>query len=207
MKYIDISWPISPNMTAYKDKQIVHIVPTKLFDRDGAREAMITLGSHTGTHVDAPSHFLQQGAGINHVALASLIGRCTVLDCRSVQECITVADLAHHAVKKDMIILFKTRNSALAHDAPFNPNFIYLAADAARYLVEKQVKAVGIDYLGIERNQPDRATHTTLLKADIPIIEGLRLAHAHAQEYTLYCLPLALAGGDGAPARAVLIEE
>jgi arylformamidase len=194
-------------MTAYKDKKVVQVIATKDFERDGAREMMLCLSSHTGTHVDAPSHFLQHGADINHVPLTSLIGVCRVLDCTHIKDSITEHDLEQYDLQKDMIVLFKTKNSSFDAHADFNPAFIYLTQDGARYLVEKKVKAVGIDYLGIERGQSNHGTHTALLHAQIPIIEGLRLEHVLPKDYFLYCLPLALAHGDGAPARAILIEE
>ncbi len=108
-------------------------------------------------------------------------------------------------IPDNSIVLFKTKNSLLECDALFNPVFIFLAPDAAQLLVEKQVKAVGIDYLGIERGQPDHATHVTLLAKNIPIIEGLRLKDIKAGSYFLCCLPLAIQGLEAAPARAVLL--
>ncbi len=108
-------------------------------------------------------------------------------------------------IKEDEIILFRTKNSDLAPTAAFDYEFVYLREDAARYLVNKRVRAVGIDYLGIERNQPAHETHTALLSADIPIIEGLRLAEVAEGHYQLVCLPLAIVGLEASPARAILI--
>jgi arylformamidase len=206
MKIIDISWPISSDMTAYKDKKVVAIEHTKIFERDHARESVLRLGAHTGTHIDAPAHFLADGALLDQQPLANTVGPCTVIDMTHINDCVDAAALQACALNASDIVLFKTRNSALAATAPFDPNFVYVAADAAQYLVTCGVKAVGIDYLGIERNQPDHATHTVLLGNGIAVIEGLRLAHVQPGSYFLWCLPLAVQGVEAAPARAILIS-
>ena len=205
MKLFDISWPISQNMTAYKDKKIVTIDSTKTFEKDNARETVLRLGSHTGTHVDAPAHFLQDGKSIDQIPLDMFIGPCTVLDMTNVEERIAFEDLEQETIEKDSIVLFKTRNSFLSPEAAFNRSFIYLALSGAQYLVEKKVKAVGIDYLGIERSQPQHETHTELLRNNVGIIEGLRLQGVEPGNYTLWCLPLNVVGIEAAPARAVLV--
>lgn len=206
MNIIDISWPISLDITAYKDRKIVNITYTKTFERDHARESIITLGSHTGTHIDAPSHFLADGHSIHQVALEATCGPCVVLDCTNIEEAITDTDLKHHVIEQGARVLLKTRNSTLAATAPFNYSFIYLAASGAEYLASKNIRGVGIDYLGIERQQPNHETHEILMRAGITIIEGLRLAHVQEGEYTLWCLPLSVQGLEAAPARAVLIK-
>ena len=103
-------------------------------------------------------------------------------------------------------MLLKTRNSYLSSIAPFNYEFIYVATSAAQYLIDHNIKAVGIDYLGIERAQPHHDTHTLFMQNNIGIIEGLRLEHVTAGQYILYCLPLACVGTEAAPARAVLVQ-
>lgn len=209
MKLLDISWPISAATTSYKDRYIVKIEPLKEFEKDGVRESMIELTSHTGTHVDAPAHFLRDGKTIDHVELERFAGSCVVLDLMDVADAITDERLEEHdgEIADEDIVLFKTTNSLIAATDPFNPHFVYLHESGARYLVEKGVKAVGIDYLGIERGDPSHATHTLLLEAGIAIIEGLRLAHVEPGEYPFMCLPLNVIGADAAPARAVLLIE
>jgi len=206
MKIIDISWPISTRMTTYKDKKNVHIEPTKTFDTDRVRESMLQLGSHTGTHVDAPSHFIKNGKNYDELPLDMFIGPCTVLDMTHVDTCITHTHLEQENIQSGDIILLKTDNSILPYNAPFNTSFIYLEKSGAEYLAQKKVKSVGIDYLGIERMQPDHNTHITLFKHNVGIIEGLRLKDVNAGSYMLYCLPLAVTSSDAAPARAVLIQ-
>jgi len=204
MNIIDISWPISLDMTAYKDKKVVTFSYIKTFEKDAARESVITLGSHSGTHIDAPSHFLAQGTSIHQISLDALCGPCVVLDCMHVSEAISDTDLQRHEIEQGAIILIKTRNSALSATAPFAYDFVYLAASGAAYLAEKKIKSVGIDYIGIERQQPKHETHEILMRAGITIIEGLRLAEVNPGSYMLWCLPLNIQGLEAAPARAVL---
>jgi len=208
MHIIDISWPISPDMTAYKNKKVVQFDYTKRFDTDNVRESIITLGSHSGTHVDAPSHFLKDGESIDTIALNNLIGTARVLDCRAVDKVITKEFLLRYDthIKKHDMILLKTSNSILSPLESFDTTFTYLEVSGAQYLADKQVKAVGIDYLGIERNQPSHETHCTLMNNNIPIIEGLRLENVEPGEYQLYCLPLKIMGLEAAPARAILVR-
>lgn len=202
---IDISWPVSPQMTAYKDKKVVAFEQTKIFERDHARESRMMLGAHSGTHIDAPAHFLENGVTIDQLPLTAFNGPCRVLDLSVVAEYISAEDLIPYKINPGEIILLKTSNSSASPLQPFNPNFIYLSASAAQHLADAQIKAVGIDYLGIERNQPDHATHTTLMQYNVVIIEGLRLAQVPEGRYQLVCLPLAVVGLEAAPARAVLI--
>ena len=163
MKIIDISWPISSATTGYKDKKVVGTIDEKIFNRDGARETVITLSSHTGTHVDAPSHFLRDGKTIDEMDLGKLIGKCKVIDVTDAVDQITGEQLEEHEITAGDIILLKTINSLREPTDVFNPHFIYLGVGGANYLVSKKVKAVGIDYLGIERGDPEHPTHTTFI--------------------------------------------
>lgn len=209
MKIIDISWPLSENSTSYKNRKTLTFESQKSFELDKYRETKITLDSHAGTHVDAPSHFLQHGQTIDHITLDRLVGPCTVLDLTDVIEKITAEILEEFdcQINAGDIVLFKTTNSATQVSDQFNPNFVYLDASGAQYLARKQIKAVGIDYLGIERNQPGHETHTILMSNGVLIVEGLRLAHVHAGAYFFCCLPINLVGLDGAPARAILFAS
>ena len=206
MNVIDISWPIEPTTTAYKDRRTITIAQLKTFDIDQVRESIITCGSHTGTHIDAPAHFLKEGKTVDQLSLDTFIGACTVLDLTQVTEKIGEHELQDHLIKEDDIILFKTKNSGHLPTNPFDYQFVYLDESGARYLARKKIKAVGIDYLGIERNQPHHMTHITLMQADIGILEGLRLAHVTPGTYTLIALPLHLIGLEAAQARAILVK-
>ena len=204
---IDISWPITNQSTTYKNKNKISITKINSFHIDGVRESQININAHTGTHIDAPSHFVQSGVSIDKLSLNSVVGPCHVIDFTEKTDCITDLDLKHHTITTNDIILLKTKNSSLHPEDPFDNDFIYLHKSGAQYLAHKKIKSVGIDYLGIERSQPEHDTHKILLSNNIPIIEGLRLAHVEAGTYTLYCLPLNILNVEGAPARAILIKE
>lgn len=207
MNIIDISWPISQATTGYKDKSVVNFDAVKNFNTDGARETTITVSAHTGTHIDAPSHFLKEGKTIDEIALERFVGDCIVLDMTTCAERITRDCLIAHddVIKQDSIVLLRTTNSDQAPTDKFNPHFVYLDTSGALYLAEKKVAVVGIDYLGIERSQPGHPTHETLMNHDVSIIEGLRLGHVKAGNYFFVCLPLYVIGLEAAPARAVLV--
>lgn len=207
MNIRDISWPISADTTAYKDRKVIEIIKTKNFQQDNVRETKIIMGAHSGTHVDAPSHFLKDGNTIEKIKLEQLIGPCTILELTLVQEKITADDLKKFDIKSNDIILLKTKNSERKATDVFDYDFIYLDASGAQYLADKKIKAVGIDYLGIESKQKNHPTHKTLMNADIPIIEGLRLQDVEDDNYFFVCLPLNIIGNEAAPARAVLFKE
>lgn len=203
---IDISWPITPDMTSYKNNKPVNFTHEKNFADHQVCDSKITLNSHTGTHIDAPSHFLANGVTIETISLQSLVGPCRVLDLTHVENKITNQDLKTFDIQADEIILLKTKNSLLENTAPFDTKFVYLDKTGAQFLADKKIKTVGIDYLGIEREQPDHETHCILFEQRITIIEGLRLMETIGGEsYILYCLPLAVNGLEAAPARAILI--
>lgn len=206
MNILDISWPLTSDMTGYKDRKDFAVEHIKTFENDQVRQTTICLSSHAGTHVDAPAHFLQEGATVEKTDLKALIGPCKVLDCTHINERITDQDLEKFPIGAADIILLKTNNSFYEATAPFNSNFVYVDESAAHYLVEKKIKTIGIDYLGIERNQADHQTHRLLMKNNITIVEGLRLAEVTATHYQFVCLPLAVIDTEAAPARAVLLE-
>lgn len=204
-KIIDISWPITSDITSYKDAKPATLTTFKNFPQDIARDSNLMLNSHTGTHVDAPAHFLEKGPSIESFMLDQFIGPCKVLNFTHKLDCITAHDLEAADIQAESIVLFKTKNSFCKPTEPFNESFIYLERSGAQYLVDKKIKAVGIDYLGIERNQSDYKTHKTLLQTNIPIIEGLRLEHVATGLYFFIFLPLHLNGTEAAPGRAILL--
>ena len=191
-------------MTTYKNRKDMWYTETRSWETDNVREASVNMGLHTGTHIDAPSHMLEDGTPIARGDI--IIEQCQVLDLTSVTNGITKEDLMKHNITAPAVLL-KTANSSLDPTEAFDPKFIYLEESGAQYLAEQNVTAVGIDYLGIERDQPDHPTHKILFNANIAIIEGLRLEAAESGTYQLICLPLALEGIDAAPARAVLASE
>jgi arylformamidase len=205
-KVIDISWPINTDTVEYKNKGILKLNAAKKIVSDGVHETHITLDAHTGTHIDAPAHFIKNGKTIESVSFDHLIGDCKILDLTHIEEKITAQDLHRFDIQENDIILLKTKNSAFTSTGKFEPNFVYLDSSAASYLASKKIKTVGIDYLGIERAQPEHETHKVLFESNITIIEGLRLEGITPGSHFLVCLPIKLQGIEAAPVRAVLLD-
>lgn len=206
---IDISWPINEKTTEYKNRNSIIIDQIKDMKTHGICEHMIHFHNHTGTHIDTQAHCIENGITTSQIQLERLLNVSAILlDFTYVENCITKSDLIKEDAKiiANTSLLLKTKNSLLHHDAPFFTNFIYLASDAANYLVEKKISVIGIDYLGIERNQPGHSTHKTLLNNNIYILEGLRLAHVNPGEYMMACLPISIPAIDAVPTRAVLLK-
>lgn len=205
MKVIDISMSIHQAMPVYKNKP--EKKPALKFIQDFSNsnncESEITLGMHTGTHVDAPLHMLPGGSTVDQINLAKVVTKCRVLDFTGLPEKITAQDLAAKEIEPDVFILLKTSNS---YQQGFDFNFVFLEQSGATYLKQAGVSGVGIDALGIEREQPGHPTHKTLFKAGIIIIEGLRLAEVAEGDYLLCAAPLKVVGAESAPARALLIR-
>ncbi len=202
---LDISAPVGPGSVPTWPGS-----PSPAFERrldiargDEVTDTTISLSVHTGTHIDAPAHFSGCGATTDAVDLADLIGRCYVADLRGTA--LIDADRLARARIPDGVerLLLRTDNSD--RWAPsFDPEFTALTPDAATWIVERGIRLVGIDYLSIQPFEGSRAVHDTLLEAAVVILEGLVLRDVEAKAYELICLPLALIGCEGAPARAVL---
>lgn len=187
----------------------VVVETTATIEKDGVGESRFSFGGHTGTHIDAPSHFVANAKNIDELDLHKLIGRCTVVDFTNLDHLeITPEDLVAVKIENGSRILFKTGNFKFLHGNTFPDTYISLSVEGAKYLVEKGVVLVGTDFLGIEkRGNPDHPVHKTLLGAEIVNVEGLDLEKVSAGEYELICLPINVAGVDGAPARAVLLQK
>lgn len=206
MKLIDISMTISKDMMVYKDRaeKKPKFMPMKTYENSDFYESRMDIDLHTGTHVDAPLHMIENGKTMEQLPLEDWHGEAQVLDLSHVKEAIHLEDINSYQIKQGEIILLKTQNS---FEDTFNADFIYLAADAAAYLVEMGIKGVGIDALGIERAQAAHDTHKILFDKDCFILEGLRLAHVKEGHYYLMALPLNIVGVEASPVRAVLIEK
>jgi arylformamidase len=203
MKIYDVTAPVFTGMSVYKnnpDKQPKFTKVTKAH----VTESRIDLDAHTGTHIDAPLHMINDGDTMESIAIESLIRPAKVLDLTNVKDGITKADLEPLDIQADDFILCKTQNS---FEDTFNYEFIYLKEDGARYLAERKIKGIGIDALGVERSQPNHPTHKTLFHAGIVVIEGLRLQEVVAGSYFMIAAPLHLIGTDAAPARVLLFEN
>jgi arylformamidase len=210
MKIYDITVPISPAMPVWPGDPAVQINPvSKIEAGDNANVSHLSLSSHTGTHVDAPYHFLQEGVTLDQVPLGIFVGPAVVVTIPGVN-LITAKDLEELGIPAGTNrLLIKTRNSELWErgETRFQTDFVALSPDAAQFLVDNGVKLVGIDYLSIAPFKQSRPTHEILLGAEVVILEGVDLSAVSPGHYTLYCLPLKLAGADGAPARAILVVE
>jgi arylformamidase len=166
-----------------------------------------SMGAHSGTHVDAPMHFLRDGASIERVPLEPLIGPARVIDIPDNVQAIDAAELDRHAWRGAQRVLFRTRSSLRRwmESPTFHRDFAYIAPDAAQLLADAGVQLVGIDYISAEQfGAPAPRAHRILLGKGIPIVEGLALAGVRAGEYDVIVLPMKVAGHEGAPARAVL---
>lgn len=207
---MDLTNTIENGMTVYIGDPIPKISKFKTLARDGVNVSVMKLGTHTGTHVDAPVHFIRGGRAIDELPVESFTGEAVVLDFSDKPggSAITASDLERHSgeIKKGIIVLLYTGFSKRWKDRSARRRFTYLDGDAARWLVEKKVKAVGIDYLSVERfGATDPIAHVTLLASGIPIIESLNqnLSKLIGRKILLVCLPIKLGGRDGAPARAM----
>lgn len=210
MKLHDISLNISLDMPVWPGDPPVSLTMTKAIAQgDQCNVTAIQMGAHTGTHVDAPSHFLQGGTTLDAIALQTFIGKCLVVELDA-QTLIKKDDLQRCSLKGYSRIIIKTRNSKLWVNRPgsFNKNYVALGRSAAQYFVDMKISLVGIDYLSIESFQSfGSPVHKILLKNNITILEGLNLSKVKAGEYELICLPLKLHNCEGAPARALLRES
>jgi arylformamidase len=166
-----------------------------------------TLGAHSGTHIDAPMHFIRDGASIDRVAIDRLIGPARVIDIADGVQAIDAAELARHDWKGAPRVLFRTRSSihGWLTQPTFHRDFAYIAPDAAQILADAGVQLVGIDYLSAEQfGAKAPRTHQILLGKGIPIVEGLSLGAVSAGDYDLIVLPIKVGRHEAAPARAVL---
>jgi arylformamidase len=205
--WIDVTIPLRNGMPEWPgDKPFERTLTHTIAGGAGNNLSQFSCSAHIGTHMDAPLHFLPDAPSMDALAIEAVVGRARVIRIRDA-EAVCPEELEAHALQPGDRVLFRTRNSErrLA-EREFATDFVYVSPDAARYLVERGVRTVGVDYLsvGAFREESGRETHRVLLAAGIWIIEGLNLADVEPGEYELICLPLRLAGSDGAPARAVL---
>lgn len=203
----DISTPVRSGGVVYPGNPEIRIEPQQAISRGaGANVSAVAFGSHTGTHVDAAKHFFDDGQTVDRIPLDRFIGPAIVLAFADDLMSISAAELARHDIGSHTRVLLRTRNSSLLTRSDFVKDYTYLAPDGAEHLVHRGVELVGIDYLSIEQfHSGHHRTHLTLLEKNTVIVEGLDLSEVPPGEYQLICLPLRLAGLDGAPARAILV--
>ena len=202
---IDITRRITADMPVWPDDPPPALEAIATLERDGVQVSRLILGTHTGTHLDAPRHFITGGQTVDQLDLAALLGPCCVLDVESRGLHITREDLENFDLQAGARVLLKTRNSRQPPTQTFRTDFIALEASAAEYFCERRVRLVGIDGPSVDAwSTPDFPCHRGLLKADILILENLDLGHVVPGAYGLIALPLNLVNADGCPIRALL---
>jgi arylformamidase len=210
MRIYDVSVPISAATPVYPGDPGIEIGQwAAIAGGDAANVSLLHFGAHTGTHVDAPSHFIEGAAKVDAMPLDALVGAARVILIPDGVDAIEAGHLSSQSLEGATRIIFKTRNSAFWSDTAtgFRRDFTYITPGAARALVQSGVRLVGMDYLSVEKFQSERhETHEILLSHGVVIVEGLDLREVAAGDYEFVCLPLKIAGGtgDGAPARAIL---
>lgn len=199
MRIIDISVPLREGMVTYPGDPVVRLErAASIADGDIVNLTRLDFGLHSGTHVDAPVHFIDDGTGVDEIPLDALVGPCHVVEVPDLSAS-SVATAPEGAER----VLFKTPNSELWSRDEFSEDFAMLDGAAATLLVERGVRLVGVDYLSVG----DEAAHRVLLGAGVVPVEGLDLRGVEPGRYELVCLPVHIVGADGAPARAILVER
>ena len=210
MKIHDITVGVSPDMPVWPNNPAVELERVnKIEDGANSNVSRLALGVHTGTHVDAPVHFVPGGASVETLPLSLLIGRALVIHLARTRR-VSAGDLDGAGIPPaTRRLLIKTRNSSYwaNDDKEFHTDFVGIAPDGAQWLVDRRIELVGVDYLSVAPWKESRPTHQILLKAGVVVVEGLNLSKIKPGRYELTCLPLKLIGSDGAPCRAVLVER
>lgn len=204
--WIDISLPLRDAMVHWPGDPPVSIRRVKDIEQgDTVSLSVISMGAHSGTHLDAPIHFVKKGKGVDDIPLDTVVGRARVIEIKD-PESIKPEELAGHHIRRGERILFKTENSShVWQKDEFVEDFIFISDAAADFLVDRGIRLVGVDYLSVGSFKHGGSyVHKTLLSSGVWTIEGLNLSNVTPGNYDLICLPLRIVGGDGAPARAIL---
>jgi arylformamidase len=208
MRTYDVTLTISPDMPVWPgDTPPALVRVDSLAKGDEANTSKITMSVHTGTHVDAPDHFLGNGKTVDQMPLDALLGRAYVLYLPEIEHITARALELADIPPRTRRLLFKTRNSEYWAKGvkTFQTDFAALTPDAAQYLVDRNVRLVGVDYLSVAPYHDSTPSHRILLEAGVVVLEGLDLSQVSQGRYTITCLPLKLGGSDGAPARVILM--
>jgi arylformamidase len=211
-RIIDVSLTIGPDLLTWPGDPAVEIVPRSQIARgDPANVSELRIGTHTGTHVDPPVHFVEGAAGIDRVPVDVLVGDCVVADARGFRGQVGPAELDGLEIPAGATrVLLKSDNSELWRHLPtaFPDDYVCLSPEGAKWVVAAGIRLVGVDFLSVEqKGAGGHPTHVELLSNGVVIVEGLNLGDVEPGEYTLAVLPLKIADGDGGPARAVLLQR
>ncbi len=206
-RYIDITLGLGPSLPTWPGHPAFVLEPMgRIASGASSNVSRLSMSVHGGTHVDAPFHFFDDGAGIDSLRIESMLGRAYVVHVAKVDR-VTAVELERARVpSRTRRLLIRTRNSEYwsQGEATFREDFVGLDASAARWVVEHHIQLLGVDYLSVAPWKEGRPTHEILLRAGVTVLEGLNLQHVRAGRYRLFCLPLRILGSDGAPARVVL---
>lgn len=206
----DVTVPITNALPVWPGDPAVRLTPQSHLSRDKSHTVQVTaieMGSHVGTHIDAPYHMVNGGRRLHEIPLDQLVGPATVFGMND-KRSIGISQLQPLDWTGVERVLFKTENSKHWNDEQFYENFVYLETDAAEFLVERGIKLVGVDYLSIEKLKSEsHPTHFVLLTRNIVILEGLNLSKVPPGRYRLVALPLNLQDADGAPTRVILMDD
>ena len=208
MKLIDVTVPLDSSVPVYPGNTPFSIEPTKRIARgDSSNVSTLHMSAHAGTHVDAPRHFFDEAAGADALPLELLFGRTRVIEIPG-RRSIGPEELAATDLSEDIRLLIKTHNSRLWGSGEFHADYIGVTEAGARYLVDRGVKVLGVDYLSVEEfRKPGAPAHHVLLGGGTIVIEGLNLREVEPGSYDMFCLPLRIVGADGAPARVILRQS
>lgn len=208
-RWIDVSLPLASGMIGWPGDEGVRVARVQDVGRgDPCTLTRLVLGTHAGTHVDAPSHYLPEGAALDTMPLDATLGPARVIAIAD-PVAVTAAELARHRIRRGERLLLRTRNSRRRWwEHPFAEDYVFVSPAAARWLAERRVRCVGIDALSVGGfREGGRETHEALLGGGVWIIEGLALTMVRPGPVDLVCLPLRIPGADGAPARALVRER
>jgi arylformamidase len=212
-RIIDITLGIAPDLVVWPSDPGVEIVPQQRMARgDAANVSELRIGTHTGTHVDPPVHFVDGAEGIDRVPLESLVGDAIVADLRGIGGPLPASALQGLGLPAGVTrLLLRTDNSDLwrrPRPVEFPDEYTSVGLDAATWLVDRGIRLIGVDFLSVEqRGAPGHPVHRMLLQNGVVIVEGLDLGEVDPGPYRLVCLPLRIIDGDGGPARALVIQE
>lgn len=208
MSIIDITLPITKSLVAWPGEQGLRVHEGKTFAKHGVRVSDLSIGAHTGTHIDAPKHFLRNGKPLESIPLDNLVGPCRVLKLHMGKwKEVGVKDLKHFNIKRGERLLFNLGNGKHLFAKKFYQDYVAIGNEAAKFLADKKTKLVGVDYLSVERRgNPGHPVHVNLLRAGVAIVEGVNLQHVKPGRYAFVCLPLRIMGVEASPVRAILIK-
>lgn len=209
MKWIDISLTLSENLPSWPgQKSFVRKITAKIGENSDCNLSRFCSSTHFGTHVDVPYHFIENGKKLDEMPLEHFVGKCQVIELQHTENLIEIKDLENKIEDNITRLLVKTDNSRIINDSKFHEEFTAFSAASCRWLVNKGVNLLGIDYFSIGPFDEGKETHKAFLENNKTVaVEGLNLRQVNPGFYQLVCLPLKIKGSDGAPARVILGVE